>query len=280
MIATHPQARRLADSPVEVVALGAEPATIADVRAVRELFPRARLFNRYGPTETVIAVSHVLLTDDLVSDGVIPIGRPHPGVTFHIVGEDGSLIESPGVVGELYIGGRQLMTEYWGAPDLSESVIRRDIVPGDVLYRTGDLVYNDEARGLVYVDRSDLVVKRNGVRISLLELRDAIERAPGVSRAACVEFDDSSRVGIAAFAVRSGNVDQSDLAAAIGGIVPSSMLPDRYIFVDAFPLTSSGKLDERQLLADAGLEPRVSAGVVRVTRDVPTRHSSSPREPS
>ena len=60
--------------------------------------------------------------------------------------------------GELYIGGTQLMAGYWGAPDLTASVLRDDVVPGQTVYRTGDLVYRDRWDRYVYVDRADRVI--------------------------------------------------------------------------------------------------------------------------
>jgi len=46
-------------------------------------------------------------------------------------------------VGELYIGGSQLMTRYWGSPGLTADVMRADVVSQTTVYRTGDLVYRD-----------------------------------------------------------------------------------------------------------------------------------------
>ena len=57
--------------------------------------------------------------------------------------------------------------------------MRADVVPGEIVYRTGDLVYRNRRGHYVYVDRADRVVKRSGVRISLLELADAIQSCRG-----------------------------------------------------------------------------------------------------
>ena len=60
----------------------------------------------------------------------MPIGRPHPGVTFHIVDGAGQPVDSADRIGELYIGGSQLMAGYWGAPELTAEVLRTDVVTG------------------------------------------------------------------------------------------------------------------------------------------------------
>jgi D-alanine--poly(phosphoribitol) ligase subunit 1 len=248
-----PHMGELAAGTLEIIALGGEACALADVRALWSAAPGLRVFNRYGPTETTIAVTHIELTPDLVADGTIPIGRPHRDMSFHLIDERGLTVDEVGQVGELYIGGSQLMTGYWGAPELTDKVLRHDVVPGSTVYRTGDLVYRNERGHYVYVDRADRVIKRFGVRISLLELSEALRGLSGVSDAACVVFDNHGEVGIAAFVVTDGSSSARELRQGAAARLPDSMLPDRIELVDLLPLTTSSKLDERLLLAGAGL---------------------------
>ena len=103
------------------------------------------------------------------------------------------------------------------------------------------------------MDRADRVIKRLGVRISLVELGEAMGGLDGVSAAACVAFDDDGQLGIAAFVVADRPASVLDLRRAAGELLPESMLPDRIEMVDSLPLTPSSKLDERRLLAQVGL---------------------------
>jgi len=157
-----------------------------------------------------------------------------------------------------------LMVGYWGASDLTKDVMRADVVPGQTVYRTGDLVFRNERGDYVYVDRADRVIKRFGVRISLLEVADAMQSLPDVSNATCVVFDNDGEVGIAAFVVADGPVSAQELRQGAREWLPDTMLPDRVELVDRLPLTSSNKLDERQLLSDAGLD-RVGAPALQTT---------------
>ncbi len=266
LLLASPLMEKLSDSTLDVVALGGEAGSLADIWALWEVAPTVRVFNRYGPTETTIAVTHIELSPDLVADGTVPIGSPHPGVTFHIIDQDGGLITTDDVVGELYIGGDQLMAGYWGATALTAAVMRDDLVPGETVYRTGDLVYRNARGHYVYVDRADRVVKRSGVRISLLELSDAMQAVPGVTGAACVVFDSEGEVGIAAFVVTEVAPATLDLRNGARDHLPDTMLPDRFVVVDDLPLTTAGKLDERRLLSEAGL----SAPVIAETRGAAT----------
>ncbi len=246
---------RLADTPLRVVALGGEAPSTADIRAVWAASPGLRVVNRYGPTETTIAVAHLELTPELLDAGLVPIGHPHPGSSFYLVEEHGRLVDRPGVVGELYIGGPQLMAGYLNDPPLSAAVLRTDVVEGTTLYRTGDLVSRDDRGNYVYVGRSDRVIKRHGVRMSLVEVTDALGGLDGIASAACTTFDRDGDLGVVAFVVPERELTPVAVRQAASERLPETMLPDHFVLVADLPLTSSSKVDERRLLREAGLAP-------------------------
>jgi len=257
LLLASPRVSRLADTPLALIALGGEACSAADVDALWRATPRLRVFNRYGPTETTIAVTHCELDRQAVAAGrPVPIGRPHPGVTFYLVDEEGAVIDAAGVVGELYIGGVQLMEGYWREPALTDEVIRTDVVAGERLYRSGDLVYRDDVGNYVYVDRANQVIKRSGVRISLVEVAEALRNIAGISAATCVAFDNEGQTGIAAFVVAIDGLEPREIRRAASEHLPSTMLPDLIKTVEVLPLTSVGKVDDRRLLQMADLAPR------------------------
>jgi acyl-coenzyme A synthetase/AMP-(fatty) acid ligase len=255
LLLASPQISSLADSTLEIIALGGEACTVADLRALWSYAPTIRVFNRYGPTETTIAVTNVELTPAMIKDDTVTMGHPHPGVTFVLVDEEGRVVEEAHRTGELYIGGDQLMDGYVGAPVLTKEVMRVDVVPGETLYRTGDLVYRDDDDNYVYVDRTDRVVKRSGVRISLVELGASMSTLPGVVAATCLTFDREGEIGIAAFVVTDEERMALELRRAASQLIPESMLPDLINVVTAMPLNKSNQLDESKLLSEAGLRP-------------------------
>ncbi len=252
-----PQFAQLATSDLKVIALGGEACSVGDVEHIWSVSPQLRIFNRYGPTETVIAVTHIELTPSILARGAVPIGKPHPGVEFYLVDDSGGLIEEPDVVGELHIGGRQLMDGYWNSPEHTARVLRTDIVKDQRLYRTGDIVYLDSGGDYVYVGRVDQVVKRSGVRISILEVTDAFRKIVVVSAATSITFDNDGSLGIATFLVVSSDVSRADLRRWAKNILPASMLPDHIEIVGSIPLTHSGKTDQSTLLSCAGLAPLI-----------------------
>jgi D-alanine--poly(phosphoribitol) ligase subunit 1 len=246
---------QLADTPLRVMALGGEAPSTADIRAVWAANPELRVVNRYGPTETTIAVAHLELTPELLDAGLVPIGHPHPGSSFHLIDEYGMPVDRPGTVGELYIGGPQLMAGYLNDPARSAAVLRTDVIDGSTLYRTGDLVFRDDRGNYVYVGRSDRVIKRQGVRMSLVEVTEALGGIDGVASAACTTFDLGGDLGVVAFVVPDGELTPLAVRQAASQRLPATMLPDHFVLVADLPLTSSSKVDDRRLLTGAGLSP-------------------------
>ncbi len=87
MLLASPQFKKLADTVLRIIALGGEAASLSDVETVWGAAPELEVWNRYGPTETAIAVTHIKLTPELTANGTVPLGRPHPGVDFYLIDE-------------------------------------------------------------------------------------------------------------------------------------------------------------------------------------------------
>jgi D-alanine--poly(phosphoribitol) ligase subunit 1 len=266
LLLAYPKAASLAATSLRIVALGGEAASRADIETLRAAAPAIRIFNRYGPTETTIAVTHheILPVEAGRGGDAVSIGRPHPGTTFVLVDAAGAVVEGAGEVGELYIGGDQLMLGYWGAAALTGRVLRTDVVEGTTLYRTGDLVARERSGAYLYVDRADRVVKRSGIRISLVELAEVLRRVPGVTEAATAIYADDDRLGIVAFVVVAEGLTADVVQRSARRHLPAAMLADRLVVVASLPMTPSGKVDERRLVAEAGL---------RAAKTPPAQHS-------
>jgi acyl-coenzyme A synthetase/AMP-(fatty) acid ligase len=251
LLFSWPSSTNLYWSTLQTLGLGGEECVASDVKRLWELNPNLRVFNRYGPTETTIQVTTYEVGRDDVASGIVPIGPPHPGVSFHIVAEDGQSIVGTDEVGELYIGGDQLMRGYWGDDDLTSRALHDDVVPGTKVYRTGDLVYRDRQDRYVYVGRTDNVVKRNGVRVSLREVARALQGMDDVTGAVCVPIEQSGRLAIAAFVEAGPHVTVSEVFEAAHRELPAGMVPDEVLIRSSFPMNSSGKVDHRRLAAEA-----------------------------
>lgn len=248
------QAGLLGSGSLVTMALGGEALTMADLASLWAVAPELTVFNRYGQTETTgLVTACPLYRETMQHEAAVPIGVPHDGVSFYILGEGGHVADGPGEIGELYIGGRQLMDRYWGDPVLTAAVLRDDLVAGETLYRTGDLVRRDNDGVYFMVGRTDQMVKRSGIRISLLEVASALASLEVVSAAVCLPYEERGHLAIAAFITTSVPSAGQAVRHAAARLLPTTMLPDRVEIVEYFPMTPGSKVDEQALLASVGL---------------------------
>src|SRR6185437_301459 len=103
---------------LRVVVMGGEPLRAKVLEKWRACAPATRLFNHYGPTETVVGCIVHEVTPQSPHAGVIPIGRPIANTRVYVL--DRWMEPVPvGVVGELYVGGAGVARGYLSRPGLT-----------------------------------------------------------------------------------------------------------------------------------------------------------------
>ncbi|MUM27543.1 non-ribosomal peptide synthetase [Mycolicibacterium sp. CBMA 295] len=238
----------LSPAGLDSVALlvGGEPCP-ADV--VDRWAPGRVMINQYGPTE---ATMWVALSAPLTpGSGVPPIGSPLPGAALFVL--DQWLRPVPhGVVGELYVAGRNVGVGYWRRGGLTGSrfVACPFGEPGERMYRTGDLVSWGADGQLRYSGRADEQIKIRGYRVELGEIQTVLADVEGVGQAVVVAREDrpgdKRLVGYVTESV-TGAVDSAEVRAALAQRLPGYMVPAAVVVLEALPLTVNGKLDKRAL---------------------------------
>ncbi|WP_051760109.1 non-ribosomal peptide synthetase [Herbidospora cretacea] len=189
----------------------------------------AELHNLYGPTEASVDVTAVAVPGDEVT-----IGRPIWNTRTYVLDRWLRPVP-PGVAGELYLAGVQLARGYLDRPGLTaERFVADPFAAGERMYRTGDLARWNRDGTLSYLGRTDHQVKIRGFRIELGEIEAAIG---GVN--VVVARDDRLVAYVA------GEPRELDLARTL----PEYMVPAAVVWLDALPLTTSGKLDRDALPA-------------------------------
>ncbi|HEV2800655.1 MAG TPA: amino acid adenylation domain-containing protein [Pyrinomonadaceae bacterium] len=231
--------------------LGGEALPGALVSELRELCD-APIFNMYGPTETTIwsAVKPV----GNANGSTVAIANPIANTQLYVLDTEGMLCPI-GVAGELYIGGAGVAHGYAGRPRLTAERFVPDVFgtqAGARLYRTGDVVRRREDGELEFLGRRDGQVKLRGYRIELGEV-EAVLSAHTTVRAAAVTVREiaGAQTLVAYFA---GEADPAELREHAGQQLPSYMIPQRFVRLDALPLTANGKLDRRALPAPDEVE--------------------------
>jgi amino acid adenylation domain-containing protein len=207
-------------------------------------------WNLYGPTETTVwAAGHRLgateSTDEPRSTISAPIGKPLSNIEVRVLDEQRMPV-GVGVRGELWIGGVALARGYRGRDMLTRERFVAIGEDGQRFYRTGDVVAVDRDGTIHYFGRNDDQIKVRGVRIEPMEVESALASHPGVSHAAATWFETvpGSRAVAAAVVVRPGfRVTRDEIHEQASRLLPAAMVPARYVFCDALPLSPSGKVD-------------------------------------
>lgn len=232
---------------LEMVMTGAEVCDPGVINVWKTGIPEVRVINVYGPTEaTIVCVAHEIERVDPERVSSYPIGRPLRGVEARLVEEDGSEVREPGRIGELWIGGEQVMRGYFGQPQ--ESARRLVEVDGVRYYRTGDLCSYDEAGDLVFRGRDDDEVKLAGRRIHLGEIRQTVLSCPGVERASVALVPHRGHDVIALVVMAPDRAVVTEVEKRLEDLLPGYMRPTVVAWSPELAVSSTGKTDEKLLM--------------------------------
>lgn len=254
------------DSLRVLINVGEQLRVTPEIRRLCAEHPTLVLENQYGPTETHEVASYTLSGAPEKFPTLPPIGTAIDGATISLLGADLRPVP-PGTPGEIYIGGRCLALGYEGRPDLTAERFVMLGERGERMYRTGDLGVQLPSGDMVYLGRADTQVKVRGFRVECAEVELALMKAndKAIQAAAvvakCLDSHDSVLV-----AYLVGNGEAADLVAIrerLQAVLPGYMIPTHFQWLDSFPLTASGKRDDKALrelpLPDVGARPAGSA---------------------
>jgi amino acid adenylation domain-containing protein len=216
--------------------------------------PHARFTNLYGPTEATIASGYydvpVCPTDPKEA---IPIGQACRGERLLVL--DQQLHPVAGTdVGDLYIEGTGLSPGYWRDPEkTSKAFLRIANVDGTetVIYRTGDLAWQDEHGMAHFVGRADTQIKVRGYRIELGEIETALNSCADLRECAVVAVQNDNFGGwmicCAYVSGENAQITPNQLREHLKRLVPGYMFPVRWSSYEALPKNANGKIDRPKL---------------------------------
>lgn len=213
-----------------------EPLLAHDAADWQTAAPHSTVENLYGPTELTISCS-VHRWDPVTSparcvNDLVPIGALHPGLRYRIEAD-----------GELCVTGDQMFPGYLDPSDDEGRFLEAD---GERWYRTGDLVRRIDGDELAYLARRDGQVKIRGVRVELAEIESALRRVTGVTDAVAVAVDGE----LVAYCLGQRR-PLAQVAGELQAVLPRTLLPRYFEFLDDFPLNANRKLDRKALAARA-----------------------------
>ncbi len=237
-------------SSLSLLALGGESLDLQVLGPwLRSERHQARLANIYGPTECAdISLAHIGDRAHWLDRGSVTVGRPIQNVSAYIVDSDLRLC-APGALGELLIGGRCVGLGYHRLPNATAEAFLDAGEPFGRVYRTGDFCRYDSAGNIIYLGRRDGQLKVRGKRIESAQIVHHIQQQLPGSRASIQLYDrEGMEVLLAFIEGRVGAVDEDGLLDYLRQQLPRHMVPRRVLWMDAFALTSNGKVSRMALL--------------------------------
>lgn len=220
----------------KVMLLSGEPFT-AEIYNEMRAHSHARIYNTCGPSENHIWICGCELFDDDIT-----LGFPVRNTQIYILDEQRNVLPI-GVPGELCVSGDCIGLGYLNRPELNaEKYIPHPFIAGKQLYRTGDLALFRPDGTIEPLGRMDTQVKIRGLRVELGEIESNICAFPGIVNAAVVVIRQAGKEFLCAFYQASTPVDETALKEKLGQVMPGYMVPNLFILLDAFPMTSSGKI--------------------------------------
>jgi|TARA_B110000908_G_scaffold103292_1_gene121653 amino acid adenylation domain-containing protein len=216
----------------------------------RKNHPTALYSNLYGPTETTVIATYYIVNRSFKDDEPLPIGKACKNIQTLILTEEGTL-QRKGELGELYVRGSTLAFGYYNDIENTKLAFIQNPLHNaypDIVYKTGDLVSENEHGELLFSGRKDSQIKHMGYRIELGEIETAILGVEGV-RDTCVLYDPIQHKIVAFFV---SNRTDKEIRKALGITLPKYMIPTKWIQKERFPLTMNGKIDKLELRNQIG----------------------------
>lgn len=173
------------------------------------------------------------------------IGIPIWGVECKLIDDDWADVEGADAIGEIAIRGHNIMKGYLNRPDATAEVMR------DGWFRSGDLARRDEDGFYYIVDRSKDMIIRGGYNVYPREIEEVLMTHPDVSLAAVVGVPHESHgEEVKAFVIRheGATLTEEELVAWGKEQMASYKYPRIVTFVDALPMTATGKILKRELV--------------------------------
>jgi fatty-acyl-CoA synthase len=255
----HPDFKRFDLSSLRTGIMAGSPCPIEVMKRCVNDMHMSEVTIAYGMTETS-PVSTQTSHDDPLERRVGTVGRIHPHVEIKIVDADGRIVP-PGIPGELCTRGYSVMLGYWDDEERTAEAIDRA-----GWMHTGDLATLDEEGYCNIVGRIKDMVIRGGENVYPREIEEFLFRHPKIEAVQVVGVPDQ-KYGeelCAWVKLKPGfSAHAEDIQSFCRGQIAHYKIPRYLKFVDAFPMTVTGKVQKfimrEQMIEELGLSDQKTA---------------------
>ncbi len=236
----HPDFEKFDLSSLRTGIMAGSPCPIEVMKRVIDRMNMAEVTIAYGMTETS-PVSTQSSTEDSVEHRVSTVGRVLPHIEIKIVDPEGRIVPR-GETGEFCTRGYSVMQGYWGDPERT-----REAIDVGRWMHTGDLATMDADGYVNIVGRLKDMVIRGGENVYPREIEEFLYRHPKVQDVQVIGVPDT-RFGeeiCAWIKLREGvAASEEEIRDFCRGQIAHYKIPRYVRFVDAFPMTITGKIQK------------------------------------
>ena len=255
----HPEFKRFDLSSLRTGIMAGSPCPIEVMKRCVAEMNMSEVTIAYGMTETS-PVSTQTSHDDPLERRVGTVGRVHPHVEVKIVDTEGRIVP-PGTRGELCTRGYSVMLGYWGDEERTAEAIDRA-----GWMHTGDLATLDADGYCNIVGRIKDMVIRGGENVYPREVEEFLFRHPQIEAVQVVGVPDLKYGEELCAWVKlqpGAGASAEEIQSFCRGQIAHYKIP-RYIkFVDAFPMTVTGKVQKflirEEMIKELGLSEQKTA---------------------
>ncbi|MGJ4889539.1 class I adenylate-forming enzyme family protein [Bradyrhizobium sp. HKCCYLRH3099] len=219
---------------------GGAPMPVATIEKLAAKIPGLRLVNAYGSTETTSPST--LMPPDLTARHIDSVGLPCPGASILVMDAQGRELPR-GEIGEIWIGGGQVIKGYWNRPEATAESFTAGY------WHSGDLGSIDADHFVRVFDRQKDMINRGGLKIYSAEVESVLAGHPAVVESAilakpCPVLGER----VHAVVVTRGPVSAEALRSWCRERLSDYKVPETLIVTpDPLPRNANGKVMKRQL---------------------------------
>jgi long-chain acyl-CoA synthetase len=219
---------------------GGAPMPIATIERLAASIPGLKLINAYGATETTSPST--MMPGELTADHIDSVGLPCPGTRIVVMDAEGRELPR-GEIGEIWIGGAQVIQGYWNNPKATAESFTSGF------WHSGDLGSIDADNFVRVFDRQKDMINRGGLKIYSAEVESVLAGHPAVVESAilakpCPVLGERVHAVIVTREEISGDALRAWCAQRLSDYkVPETIT----LTSDPLPRNANGKVMKRQL---------------------------------
>ncbi len=240
----HPDFKQYDLSHMRTGIMAGSTCPVEVMKAAVEKMNMRHLTSVYGQTESSPGITQSTI-DTPMDLRVSTVGQAYPNVEARVVDPDTNEEVGPEVVGEIVTRGYHVMKGYYKMPEATAQVIDRD-----GWLHTGDLGVKDVNGYYRITGRLKDMIIRGGENIYPREIEEFLYTHPAVSDVQVVGVPDHKygEEALACVIKKQGtSVTEEELQQYVRDGLSKHKAPRYVKFIDAFPLTASGKIQKYKL---------------------------------